>query len=419
MKPRKQLGLVRRSALWVGAFALLPYYHASAAWEIVPDLELALEARDNARLNAGSALLPDDDDGSTRMLFNGHFTMANVGPRGDLFIEPRIRTDAYADSEDAELESDDLFLDMRGERRWRTATAGLRSYFSKESILYSEVLEAEPVDPDFDDPVAVDTGRLVRFDQDRDRVTLSPYVDVNISERSSLLFEARYLDIGYSGAAVSGRTDFNDTMFATGIVRQIDDRNRATAKLIVSNFEASANDNDTDTIGVEGSFSRVISDVWTFMLTTGLRRSDITFRDAQLAFVEDVDTNFALNLGFRKRSERSTLNLDVRRLIDPNSSGFLEQRDEFRVSVRRQMSPTLTGGLAFRAIDTNVLGDAATYASRDYARIDMYLEWALTQAWSVGVNYDSIYQKFEDDTRDANSNSVSVSLGYRGLSRRD
>ena len=396
--------------------ALAATQPTSAAWELVPDLELTVQSRENPRLNVDGSTETEDDDSATSMLFNGRLAMSNVSPRSELFVEPRIRTDAYADTADEELESDDLFLDVRGTRRWQKGAAGVRGYFSQESILYSELLEAEPLDPNVDDPVAVDTGRLVRFDQNRDRLTLAPFADLQISERSSVVLEARYLDIAYDGERVSGRSDFTDTLFSAGVRRQIDDRNRATARLLISQFEADANQNVTDTIGVEGSFERVISDIWTFMLSTGLRRSDIEFRDPQGVLVDDVDTNFALSLGFRKRSDRSTLNFDVRRLIDPNSSGFLEQRDELRMSLRRQMSPTLTGGIAFRMIDSSVLGDINS-SNRDYARVDLNLEWALTRAWAVGVGYDMIYQKFEGQSRDATSNGIKVGVNYRGLSR--
>lgn len=412
------VGLDRACALIASAGVVFASVQpAFAAWEIVPDLELTVRTRDNPRLTADRITAVDEDEGSAAsMQFNGRFAMANRTPRSELFVEPRIRADTYSDTANEDLESDDLFLDLRGVRRWERGAAGLRGYLSQESVYYSELLEAEPLDPNVDDPVAVDTGRLVRIDQDRERVTLAPYVDLEMSERSTILLEARLLDIAYTGAPVAGRSDFTDTLFSAGIRRQIDDRNQATARFIVSQFDADQNLNNTDTLGVEGTFARTISDVWTFMLSTGLRRSDIEFRDSSGDFVDDVDTNFALSLGFRKRSERSTLNLDVRRLIDPNSSGFLEQRNEFRVSLRRQMTPTLTGGIAFRAIDSGTLGDVTT-ADRNYARINLSLEWALTRSWAVAVGYDSIYQKFQGQSRDATSNAIWAGVNYRGLSR--
>ena len=388
-----------------------------AAWEVVPDLELAVEARDNARLREDLAVTPQNDDTTTRMLFSGRFSMANIGQRSDLFVEPRIRTDAYADAQDDELQSDDYYLNARGRYIWEKAALGFRSFLSRESVYHSELLDAEPLDPDFDDPVAVDTGRLQRLEEMQKRVTLTPYVSVDLSERTSFLLEARYLDVSYTGDPFAGLTDFSDESFSVGIVRQVNDLNSASARLTVADFEADATQNQTNTTGVEGLFTRVLSDIWTFTLSTGLQRSDMEFRNAQAQLVEDVDTNVTLGLGFRKRSDVATLNLDVRRLIDPNSSGFLEQRDEVRLSLRRRMSPTVTGGFAFRAIDTNALEDTLPTVGRDYARVDLSVEWALTPSWALGLSYDTIYQKFANQADNETSNGVSIGVNYRGLSR--
>ena len=393
---------------------------ALCAWELAPDLELAVETRENPRLDLdapeGVPVDIAENDAATMMLFNGRFAMSNMGPRNSLFLEPRVRVNAARDDEDEDLESEDLFFDARGQRRWERSTAGFSSSLSRESILYSEILEAEPVNPDVDDPVAIDTGRLVRLDENRNRASITPYAEFQTSERGSVLLEARVLDVTYSGNSVTGRTDFSDAQFSTGIARQLNDRNRAEGRVLFSRFTADATENETDTVGLEGTFSRAISDVWSLRLTPGVQRNEIAFRNPLGALVEDTDTNFTLALGFRKRSDLATLNLDINHLVDPNSSGFVEQRDEFRVSLERRVSEILTATFAFRAIDTSSLADLQT-GTRDYARLGMGLEWAVKRAWSIGVGYDGIYQKFENQQQDATSNSVAVSVNYRGLSR--
>jgi hypothetical protein len=411
--------LARSTVTWLCG-CVLAANSAFSAWELAPNLELAVETRDNPRLDTdGVELVPDnasEDDVATMMLFNGRFTMSNMGPRSFVILEPRMRVSAANDAKDEDLESEDWFFDARGQRRWEKSSAGFNSYFSRESILYSEILEAEPINPDVDDPVAIDTGRLALLDEKRDRATIAPYAEFQISERGSVLLEARYLDVTYSDTSVTGRTDFTDAQFATGIARQVNDRNRVETRLVFSRFTADATQNETDTVGIESTFSRAISDIWTLRLTPGLQKSEIAFRNPLGQLVEDEDTNLTLELGFRKRSELSTLNLDVQHLVDPNSSGFVEQRDEFRVSVDRRVSEILTASFALRLIDTSALGDVQS-STRDYARLAFGLEWAVKRAWFVGVGYDGIYQKFENQDGDATSNSVSVSASYRGLSR--
>lgn len=407
---------------------LLMSRSALGAWDFVPDLSLEVQADDNPRLGRDSTVEQDSDTASS-MLLDARFTTSTFNERGSFVLQPRLRADTYADSTDSELESEDLFLSANGQYRWQRTTAGFRGYISRESILRSELLDAAPIDPDIEDPVPIDTGELVELDEHRTRSILAPSVDIRLSERSALLLEARHLDVSYSGPQIESRTGFRDMMVSAGIGRNIDDRNNASARLTFSDFQADANDNDTDTVGVEGRFSRALSDIWTFSLSTGLQRSEFAFIDeaavqagtpAAEATIEGVDTDVTVGLRFRKRTELSTLNLDIGRRVDPNSSGFLQRRNEFRVALRRQMSARLTGGFAFRAFDARTFGIDNASVDREYARLEVDLEWALRNPlWSIGFGFDSTFQDRPSLQGDATSNALYVGVNYRGLSRRD
>ncbi|HEY8518625.1 MAG TPA: hypothetical protein VIN61_00985 [Gammaproteobacteria bacterium] len=392
-----------------------------AAWELVPEVRLLANADDNPRLGTDlqSASL-DEEDSAASMQFDGRLSLASYTERSELFFQPRYRTDRYRDAEDEELESDDLFLVSRASRRWRSATAGLQGYFSRESILSSELLEAEPLDPDVEDPVPVETGVLERPDEHRTRVLLAPYVETRLSQRTNFLVDARYQDVEYSGPPISGRSDFDESLFSVGIARSANERNRVVARVIVSQFDAEQTSNQTDTTGVEGTFTRTLSDTWTFALSAGVQRSEFRFLlDPTLGtFEEGVDTTATLSLGFRKRTEIATLNLDARQLVAPNASGYLEQRDEFRVFLNRRLTPRLNGGFAIRYIDTSTLGDVSRF-ERDYYRAGFDFEWAMTPQWSLGGGFDWTRQEWDDRGEHGTSNAVWLGMTYRGLSRQD
>ncbi|HEX6998143.1 MAG TPA: hypothetical protein VF322_08355 [Gammaproteobacteria bacterium] len=393
-----------------------------AAWEVVPELRLLANADDNPRLGTElqSPDLLEEEDTATSMQFDGRLSLANFTERSELFVEPRYRTDSYRDAEDKELESDDLFLVSRALRRWRSTTAGLRSYVSRESILSSELLEAAPLDPDVEDPVPVETGVLERPDEHRTRVLIAPYLETRLSERTSLLLDARYQDVSYSGPPISGRSDFDESMFSAGIARSANERNRVEAQVTVSQFDAEQTRNETDTVGVEGTFRRTLSDTWTFALSTGVLRSEFRFLlDPTLGtFDEGVDTTATLGLGFRKRTEIATLNLDARRLVTPNASGHLEERDEFRIFLDRQLTPRVSGSFAVRYIDTSALGNVSSF-QRDYYRLGFDFEWAMTPQWSLGGGFDWTRQEWDDRDEEGTSNALWFGMTYRGLSRRN
>lgn len=406
--------------------AVIPIGVAWGDWESYSDVELGVEANDNPRLGQRTDLddttvPPRDDDTAVRMFLDGQVQLANTGPRGNFVVQPRVRLDAYGDAEDEDLERDDFYLNMRGVYRWTRSTAGLRANLARESILSSEILDADLVDPDdvIGDPIDTETGSLVLLNEHRNRTFLAPYAEFSISERSNILVEASHLDISYTGPEFSGRTDFTDTRFGLGIGRTIDDRTRAEARMIVSNFQADATGNDTDTFGVEGTFARTLNEVWSFNLSTGLQRSEFTFVDEDGVVVENATTDYSMNIGFRAETEISTLNLAVQRLLSPNAVGFLTERNQLRVNYERQMSQRLTGGFGFRYTDTGVLDDTRVGGGfgREFLRLDLDLEWAFSPTWSLNVGYSAVDQEFDAQRADGNANLLSIGAVYRGLSR--
>src|SRR5690606_32540819 len=244
-----------------------------ADWQATPDIRMEIEANDNPRLGQNPGELDGDeldDHTATRMLMDARVRLRNVGPRGEITFQPRVRADAYSDATNDDLEREDVYLNSRAAYRWRRTTAAVNVNLSRESIISSELVDTQPIPPDdpIEDPLDDETGLLVLLDEFRKRLSIAPSAALQVSERSPVLLAARRLDVSYTGPALRGRTDFNATLLAVGVGRTIDDRPSASARLIASRFEADAPDNETDTVGVEGSFSRQLNELWSFTLTT-------------------------------------------------------------------------------------------------------------------------------------------------------
>lgn len=391
-------------------------------WESVPDLRLEVEANDNPRLgqnpeDIGIAPEEIEDHTATRLLFDGRVQLRNVGQRGTVVLTPRIRVDTYSDEADDDLERQDAYLNLRTSYRWPRSTAGLRADFARESILSSELVDTGVIDPaePADDPADNETGVLVLLDEFRKRVNVSPYAELELSERSTLLIDARFLDVSYTGPQLRVRTDFSDVMFSLGVRRTIDDRTGVSARLITSRYEADATGNETDTVGVEGSFDRALSEIWSFSITTGLQRSDFVFLGENDEVVDNATTNYTFDLSFSKRTEIASLDLGIFRLLTPNAIGFLTERNELRVLYRRRLSERLRAGLGLRAVEVGALdGDTV---DREYVRADFDIEWSLSPAWALSARYGAMDQSFSGDRLDGTANLLSIGAVYRGLAR--
>jgi hypothetical protein len=408
----------RRSLLLTFLLILCGVGKVYAAWEFVPELTLTAETDDNLRLLPDEA--PDTGNSGFTML-DGRVTMSSTGTRGSLIFEPRLRAEYYSKTTDEVFDGSDSFVHFRGARELRLGNLGFRADYDRQDIRDAEITEATPDDPDVDDPIDPDTGRLLVVNQDRERLVVAPYADFQLSERSSVILEAELLDVSYSEAPLSqfsGRVDFENTQFATGIRRRVDERNELEARLVISNYQADYIQNQTDTVGVEGRFSRPLERGWRFDLTTGVSRSDFTFLDGRGVLVANADTSFTYSVRLRQRTELNTINIDLSRETNPNSGGYLFLRDEIRAYVRRSMSERLTGGIGVRAYHTRTVDDFAEDDERDYARLELEMEWAFTQRLFLAGGYAFTTQEFQSEGPfDASSNAVYLGVTYRGLSR--
>ena len=384
----------------------------AANWEFVPDVDVAASRLDNPRLD------PVNLQGtSNRMVLDGRLRAQSYGERGFAYIEPRFRADVYNDNLNSDLDSEDLFLLAAGQYSWSSALVGARFNYSQVSILRSEILEAIPDDPDIEDPEEVEAGELRGLNQDRSRLSVVPFAQFDISERSSFRFSGRFSDVSYSGPPIGNRSDFQSSEISLGLNRRVDERTRVTARVFATSYEADLFANSTDSIGVEGLFTRPLSETWTFSLSAGVQRNEYTFVDGA-NIVDNADTNPTYSLSFRKRAEQTTWNIDLRRRLSPNGAGFVVVRDELRLFANRQLTPRLTGSAGLIAFATGTVGDIRQGADRDDFRVETRIEWALTQRFFIngGINYT--VREFTNAGTDADSNELYVGVTYRGLARR-
>lgn len=406
-------------ALWLCA-PLLGAPAANAAWDFAPEFSIAAESDDNPRLIADDAAAAlGQDDAATRLLAEARLQFVNNGERGELSFAPALRTDAYMDEADDDLQSTDGFLRATGQYRWERSLAGFGADFSNERILGSEFLTATPDDFDVVAPDPTDTA-LLGLNERRRRMIVSPYTEITTGGQHTVRVDARLQDVSYDGGVLTTRSDFTEGALGTQYVRRLDERSTLTGGAQVSRFEADRNGNETDTVGVELGFTRSLSALWSLNLSIGAQSSDATFIDVDGLLTTRAEDNATFGLGLRKRSELARLNVDVLRNVSPDSFGFLAVRNQIRLTMSRQMSPNLNGLLAVRAINTDGAGDDGA-RDRSFGRLELGLDWALAELWSLFVEYGYSTRQDEFTDRasvDARSNTFSLGFMYRGRARR-
>jgi hypothetical protein len=392
---------------------------AHGAWQAVPTILFMTASQDNARLEPDALA----SETSARTWLDATLDLASYNQRGFVTFTPRVQSNVYADVADAELESDDWYFEGTGEYRWSVVTLGFRGDFREQAVQRSELLEVdEPViGPDGEiivDPDATDSGRLIFIDESRQQFMFRPYINFRLSERSTLAFQLSTRETSYSGGDNIARTGFENRSLQASVVRRVDEQNQVSATLIVTEYQAYVNGTQTDTFGVEGGIRRRVSEIWSANFTVGVQRSDFVFEDLTQQVVDNAAASYTLRLHATKRGERSTLDFGVDRLLSPNSSGYLTERNEFSMYLNQELTQRLSTRFGVRLNQSAAVGDAAPLNDRDYKRLEINLDWALKERWTLTAGYDNIVQEFtQQTTGERSSATIYIGIGYRGLSR--
>jgi hypothetical protein len=392
-----------------------------ADWEAIPDVKLEAETNDNPALNSVSAGVTGTQfiDTSSRLLADAAIRIRNAEQRGELMFEPRVRSDTYADDQakDFGLESTDVFLRSSGVSRGQTVRLGYNADIAKERILGVEFLETLPDDPVVDDPTAIATTQ-VGVNEQRTRFGVTPYVDIAMNSRSTVVLDGHIVDVDYESDVIAGRTDFLDRGVG-GEYRHALGNQRSTlgVRVFATGYEASANANTTDTRGIELMYARDVSEIWSWNISGGTQRSDFALTSGGRR-IRGTDDSVIYGIGVEKHGERSSMRSELQRQMAPDALGFVAPRDELRVSWTRQMTPRVNGRMVLRAIDAEgvptVIG-----SDRQYGRFELGLDWQIRPTWSFIAAYAYARSSAELEIAEpAESNAITLGVRYHGRSVR-
>jgi len=354
--------------------------------------------------------------------------MATYTERGSLLFEPNIINYQYTDKQYNDLEATDYYFTGNGQYRWRKATAGFLARFTREHLAAAEFGTVD-FNLDQPDPNTGETGRVAFIDQYRNFYWLSPYVSFELSPRNALRFDFTNYNTSYSGGDLAFRTGYKDRMITTSLQRNVDERTQVAAVMSVEDYHAQVNTNDFRTVTLKGTFERPINPLWSFNMAAGVLRSDYTVVNLLNRTTTSATTDYVVNVGFRKRSERSNLNFDLGRNVFPSSNGYAVVIREANLAMNKQFRPRLTMEVGFRFQESRTLGNLNSTNDRNYETVSMEWDWAIKPVLFLVAGVGWISQEFPNEILSpgqtnlnlgqTSGTSVSIGVRYRGLSKRN
>lgn len=402
-----------RAAVAAVAALLAADVSMAADTYFIPEIDLRAEYNSNFAME-------QDDGGSTDLSGAILDAQALIGidtPRSKTSIRPRLKWQEYPDSEDTlgiEPEPLEAFLFLRSEYEWERSNALVIGRYSLQDSINSETPSGvfDPLDPLFgSDPDAakIFVGETV------ERFELRPTFTHAVTERVRAGAELLYQGGRYDSEGVENNTDFDYSQFEGFLVWALNPVSDVTAGAYVAKYEAKDDSAETDSYGGRVRYAYRWSKVAGLEATLFHESSDIT--DFVPVRSEESTSDWGGTLTAYRRQDVGAWRFTLGRRFIPTGSGGKATSDQLRLQYDRDLSERMVFSSAARYETQAALTEAGARDDRDYARVDLSLEWMLTPTWYVGGGYSYIWQDREEDPSAVDNNRVYLSVGYRGLQR--
>lgn len=381
----------------------LPSAHA-ADWELLPRISVGAFTDDNYTMNRGSEE-PVDIVGAQGSV---EFPLRATTQLTTFTIAPQLDSTYVPD--DDQWNSTDGFLRLDWKHTRQRFAAGLRADYADETTVHSE-LPSSDVNGDLGEPAEGDSG-IVTVDNRRQQLRVKPSVSFAITQRSTLVADAGYDGVDYDQQNPGGNVGFSESNVSLGYGFNFSPTSSLVARGMASRYERDSDSVETDSYSVLIEWHRRVSDISRWYLRAGASEVDVP-ESLQTPGGSTSETGFEGGIGADWAFQVTKLFIDATASVEPNSSGRLIEREQFRLRLMRQFGPRSSGFLGARASRDRALSeDLGTFRDRDYATGTLGFEWRMSREFSLIGQYDIRWQEFEDDPSDATSNAFLLSIAY-------
>jgi hypothetical protein len=395
----------RNTAVGATVLALLLGAQAASAqaWIFDPRVEVEAIYNDNNRLTDQ----PGEEIEVTGGGLDAQVTARKQGAASLFELTPRVHSTFFPSESDEE--STDYYADLKTEKRTQRTRTGVGARFADESVVTSELLEADFPGVGLGDPVSGDAGR-VSVRNRRRLAGVTPTFDFDWTERRHLALQAHYVDVTYQNDTLFEQVGYTDIGGAAGMGFDLTQRSTLSVDLVGSRYSPDNDTEDTTSTGVVAEWRMSPSQVTNFYFRLGSNRSK---RDAHGTTPSSSTSSFNGGVGVAWNFQVTNVVIDALRTTVPSSQGEVVDRDELRFRLTRSFSPRVAGFVALRGIKTNGVDDTTTgVQGRKYYTGRTGFEWRTTRAFSLEGAYEYKWQEYESEPNKAKSNGITLSVVY-------
>jgi len=348
----------------------------------------------------------------------GYFADAatNIGiatQRSETILQPRLLYNYYPSaSQRNRLEG---FLNLNSRYSWERDRFNIVGFFDHRDDVNANQPTAtdNTVNPGVGNTTP-DTGHA-QVGTTRNYTIIDPTYTHLLSPLSAVGLAGEYQRMDYSPSDTSAHLDFQYYKGRLFYSRTIDLRTDYAIGVFGSKYQA----RNTDTHSTSGGLQFDGGYNWSQVLRSELsvQWQHTKLDETQPKFFDVSSNPWAASFSTVYKTQASSYRVSIGRTIYPSSAGGLYTTDQVRGQYDRDFTQRLhfTGAVRYfrDRTTTGVSGDT----TRDYATANVQLQYMMTQRFFVAGNYTYIYQKYRVQPNSADTNVVSLTIGYRGLER--
>lgn len=363
----------------------------AAEWAAEPSLSVKGEYNSNLLLSNGNNEVW------------GHWVNPGVKFKGAteaLVVEGEVRGQFVHYYGDQEREYTNLYFPIKTSYRSDRHTIGFEGGLTRDNTLQSELQQ---------------TGLVLGFTQ-RSLWTAMPSWTVGLTERLSWRTSYQFMDAQYDDGIRFGLVDYQVQTGTTGMSHNLGELDQVQLTGEYTSFRIPSRMQDSTYYGAQAGWTRDFGHEMTGSISGGVRFVTGT-QDVSGVSMSAHETVGVYRGTLRKRFERTTIQIDGSREINPSGFGRLLKTDRVGASLSHNLTEALTFSLTggFYLVSGVVTDPAAgPIPESRYSSVSPSLSWRFGEWWTLDTTYTYAERAVDSLNQWNFSNSTFVMVTYGG-----
>jgi hypothetical protein len=332
--------------------------------------------------------------------------MRTLTQTGEFSFTPRVRATYFPDETD--LDGVDYFGALDWQHRGQRVETRIRADYAQQDIVNSEQPDAGSGGGDLGEPDIGDSG-VTFVDNRRQRVSLRPSMNFDVSQRNELQFGVGYTDVSFDRQVLNAQEDFSVTDLVAGLSSRVNETSSLIARLRGARYDIESQE-VTNGYGAELEWNRRTVANTRSYLRAGAQNVELQNGKSETAWIAGLGVEFLAG--------RNELFTDLSRNVGPSSAGAVITRNQLRVRWTYALTPRLSLLAGLRGTYDEDVDPVATFQPRRYATGDVGLQWFWQEEFSLRATYDYTRQEFRNSGNDATSSGAMITVLYQPQQRR-